>query len=282
MNQVTKSSTQNHNPIRLLPVREIDELTAKICELHDLSLKAQEIINKLKDLHSYELRRNPHARADAERDLHELGELPSDLASTLASLDQGLLIATAEQIADGLAVLHGLFASQGDPQIMATTGVEIIEAEQASAIALHYTVLAMLRPPRKTRNHDWEDWERPPLRRFLPTIPEIIAELQDQQKWCQYYRKNLKGLPKRHGQARQELIKRIDELQELEQVAMEFLREMLANGPVDATQGEEAARAKDITSSTLEWALASLKITLQNGMWTRPSHHETQLSNSVM
>lgn len=204
-------TAQNHlaNPIRLLPVREVEELTSKVRELVSLSRKADEVLNRLKD--DYYSRRSAGGLEDAERDLKELGELPSDMASTLGLFDRGMLTATTEQIADGLTVLHGLFASQGDPQIVATTGVEIIEAEHASAVA-YRTVLTMLRPPGKIFNPEEEEWERPPARRFLPTMPEIIAELRDTQELWEERRKRVRGLSKRHDQARHKLIMHLDDL----------------------------------------------------------------------
>lgn len=196
-----------------LPVSAVDELDVNIGTLCLVGWKANQVLNRLGD-HYYDPQRRCGAIEEAESDLSGLGELPSNMATTLEMFAHGMQTATTEQIADGITVLHGLFASQGDPQIMATAGVAIIEAEHASAIALYSTVLAMLRPPRKTRKHEWDGLERPPLRRFLPTIPEIIAELQDQQEKWALRHEQLKGLLERHGQARQALIKRVTELRE--------------------------------------------------------------------
>ena len=100
---------------------------------------------------------NSRKLEEAECDLAELGALPSDTVSTLTLLDHNMKTATSAQIADVLTVLHGLFVSQGDPQIMATVGVEIIEAEKASAMALYRAGMTLLRPPPKEYNEYGED-----------------------------------------------------------------------------------------------------------------------------
>ena len=84
-------------------------------------------------------------------------DLPSDIANTMALLEQAMQEATTEQIADGLTVLHGLFGSRGEPEVVATTGVEIIKAEDASTIALYSALLRMVRPARKERAHELDD-----------------------------------------------------------------------------------------------------------------------------
>src|SRR5262245_54988145 len=131
MNEV--ATLNSIEPRRLLPVSEINELTVKANTLSSLSRKTDRVLYKLKDgyYNSRTLEHgdyNSRTLEDAERDLAEFGTLPSDTISTLTLLDHNMKTATSAQIADVLTVLHGLFVSQGDPQIMATVGVEIIEA----------------------------------------------------------------------------------------------------------------------------------------------------------
>jgi hypothetical protein len=196
-------------PRRLLPVSEIKELMDNVYELYSISDKAHESLHRLKHNYYYSLE-------EVENALAELGALPSHTINTLTLLDDNMKTATSAQIADVLTVLHGLFVSQGDPQIMATVGVEIIEAEKASALALYRAGMTLLRPPPKSYSYDeygdLQEDERPPARKFLPTIPEIIAELRDQQEFWAARHAWLKVLPKWHAQARRELIGRIDEL----------------------------------------------------------------------
>jgi hypothetical protein len=189
----------------LLPVREMEELTDNVRELYSISDKAHEIRYRLKRNYYYSLE-------EVENALAELRALPSHTTNTLTLLDDNMKTATSAQIADVLTVLHGLFLSQGEPQIMATVGVEIIEAEKASALALYRAGMALLRPPLKEYDEFGEDQGRPPARKFLPTIPEIIAELRDQQEIWAARHASLKGLPRWHAQARRELINRIEEL----------------------------------------------------------------------
>ena len=188
-------------------MREIKELTDKVYELYSISDKAHEVPSSAQT----QLLLEP--LEEAENALAELGALPSDTINTLTLLDHNMKTATSAQIADVLTVLHGLFVSQGDPQIMATVGVEIIEAEKASALALYRAGMTLLRPPPKEYRRVWRRPKgRPPARKFLPTIPEIIAELRDQQEFWAARHACLKVLPEWHAQARRELIGRIDEL----------------------------------------------------------------------
>jgi hypothetical protein len=210
MNQIAKLQRGG----RLLPIHETDALRANVGELARFCWRVDETIHYLNDA-SYRRTEPSYALTEAERHLDKLGEFPPHAVNTLAMLDQVMQEATVEQIADGLAVLHGLFGSKGEPEIVASTGVEIIEAEHASAIALHSALLVMLRPGPKERTHAWDEGQRPPLRKFMPTIPELLAELQDQQEyWGRRARlkEQLKGLPERLAQARQEITKVIAEL----------------------------------------------------------------------
>jgi len=214
MNQVAKLPMRGSG---LLPVNETDALRAKVNNLAWVCWRVDEVLSYLQ-CQSHWGEEPSWALAEAERRLAELSksELPSDIANTMALLEQAMQEATTEQIADGLTVLHGLFGSRGEPEVVATTGVEIIKAEHASTIALYSALLRMLRPARKERAHELDEWKRPPLRKFIPTIPEIIAELQDQQELWRENQSSLKeklnGLPERHAQAHQGITKRVAEL----------------------------------------------------------------------
>jgi len=202
MNQIAKLPIQGG---RLLPVCETEALKDKVYELEWIEWRVSKLLFKLDH--------NQFNRLDeAESDLEKLGELPSDTGNTMAMLDQAMQEASVEQIADGLAVLHGLFGSRGEPEIVASTGVELIEAEHVSTIALYRGLIVLLRPSPNEWDEKTMEWKRPPIRKFLPTIPEIIAELQDQRGLWLERQSKFKDLPQRHGQARQEITKRIAEL----------------------------------------------------------------------
>jgi hypothetical protein len=204
MNEIAKLPV---NKRCLLPIRETDGLRAKVDKLLWIEAWSCNFIN---------VPRWAYETVKAQDVLEELlNELPSDASATAVQLDKVVHEkATREQIADVLTVLHGLFDSRGSPEIMASVGVDIIEAEHASAIALYSTGLAMLRPaPKICKNPDYNPeyeepiWERPPPRKFIPTIPEIITELRDQEKWWRNARATLKRLPERHARARKEIAK---------------------------------------------------------------------------
>jgi hypothetical protein len=202
MNQIAKLPIQGG---RLLPVCETEALKDKVYELEWIEWRVSKLLFKLDH--------NQFNRLDeAESDLEKLGELPSDTGNTMAMLDQAMQEASVEQIADGLAVLHGLFGSRGEPEIVASTGVELIEAEHVSTIALYRGLIVLLRPSPNEWDEKTNEWKRPPIRKFLPTIPEIIAELQDQRELWRESQSKLKDLSQRHAQARQEITKRIAEL----------------------------------------------------------------------
>jgi hypothetical protein len=212
MNEITKRSVEG---MALLPVQETDALRSAVQELSLCSSWADGQHNRLEDCR----RELSYVRSEVEQDLKaKSSELPAHTESTMAKLDEAMQEATTGQIADGLIVLHGLFGTRGDPEVVAGAGVEIIKAEHASAIALYSTILALLRP--QARKIEWVDidgtrfdGERPPLRKFVPTIPEIIAELQDQQKWWSKEQERLVGLLERHAEAQQVLTKRVAELE---------------------------------------------------------------------
>jgi hypothetical protein len=204
MNEIAKLPA---NKRCLLPIHETDGLSAKVGKLLWIEAWSCKFITSPR--WAYEM-------VKAQDVLEELlNELPSDASATAVQLDKVVHEkATREQIADVLTVLHGLFDSRGSPEIMASVGVDIIEAEHASAIALYSTGLAMLRPaPKICKNPDYNPeeeepiWERPPPRKFIPTIPEIITELRDQEKWWRNARATLKRLRERHARARKEIAK---------------------------------------------------------------------------
>jgi len=204
MNQIAKLPIRGS---RLLPVHESDALRDEVYELEQIEWQVAEVLRSSNNDWFYH-----STLAKAESDLEKLGELPSDTGNTMTMLDQLMQEASVRQIADGLAVLYGLFGSRGDPEIVASTGVDLIEAEHVSTIALYRGLIVLLRPSPNEWDEKTNEWKRPPIRKFLPTIPEIIAELQDQRGLWLERQSKFKDLPQRHGQARQEITKRIAEL----------------------------------------------------------------------
>lgn len=199
-----------------LPIRKTDELKANVKELSRIASvvsEALEICNKPYYPH-------PHFIAcdldNVERSLEKLGDLPRHFEGTMALLYEVMQKATPCHIANGLTVLCGLFGNRGDPEIVAGVGVDLIEAEHVSQIALYSAVIAMLRPGEQKRDAAklWETPEKLPPRKFMPTMPEIIAELQDQQEWWRRTQQSIEVLPQRLANAREQLTKRITEIQE--------------------------------------------------------------------
>jgi hypothetical protein len=199
-----------------LPIRKTDELKANVKELYRIA----SVVSEALDICDKPYYPNPRFIAcdlqNAERSLEKLGELPQHFERTMALLDEVMQKATPCNIADGLTVLCGLFGNRGDPEIVAGAGVDLIEAEHVSQIALYSAVVTMLRPGEEKRKavEWWESPEKLPPRKFMPTMPEIIAELQDQQEWWRRKQVSLKGLPECLVQAREQLTKRITKLQE--------------------------------------------------------------------
>ena len=200
-----------------IPVREIDELKANVGALARIWSVASDVMLVYEDGDRKGFYYSPSYLVqnlkEAERSLEKLGALPTHYERTMTLLDAGMKDATSVDIAVGLAALCGLFGHRGDPQIVASVGVDLIEAEHASQIALYDAVIALLRPGKmKASENPYESPERLPPGRFMPTMPEIIEELQEKKRWWKRNQENLKGLPERVIQARQETEKRIPEL----------------------------------------------------------------------
>jgi hypothetical protein len=205
-----------------IPVREIDDLKANVEALARIWSVAYEVMLAYQDGDRKGSYYYPYYLAqhlgEAERSLKRLDELPTHYERTMTLLDAGMKDATLADIAVGLAALCGLFGHRGDPQIVASVGVDLIEAEHASQIALYDAVTALLRPGKmKPSENPYESPERLPPRRFMPTMPEIIEELQEKNRWWKRNQENLKRLPELVIQARQETEKRIPELRKLKE-----------------------------------------------------------------
>ncbi len=103
--------------------------------------------------------------------------------------------ATAAHAVDCLTVLHGLYGARGDAEVVSTVGVELIEAEQPCIGALYATTLAMLRPTSGKEATIDSAEIKPEARRFLPTMPEFILELQKQDELWRRREQILLALP---------------------------------------------------------------------------------------
>lgn len=196
MNEIAKiDHARTHSPVTV-NAKKLDRFAKEVSSLVEI---AQEVQHRRWLLQDRE--KHPHAYAGAMQ--RPLSALPPNLEGAVAALDEAMQPATREHILDSLSVITGLYAFRGDPDVLASAGVAIIEAEELSVIAVQATTIALLRPiPGKRGNRAMGEEDDPPqARKFMPTVSEYILEARAQHERWQGRQSWLAGLAADHALA---------------------------------------------------------------------------------
>jgi thiol-disulfide isomerase/thioredoxin len=127
--------------------------------------------------------------------------LPPHTEATMVLADEMSKPPTAKNILDAFSVLAGVYGPRGDPEIIASVGVELVQAERPSRMALYAATVALLRPvsgESPSSANGWNDVPDTP-RKFAPTLSEFITELRKHQRRWQFLTSEVQALPARYA-----------------------------------------------------------------------------------
>jgi hypothetical protein len=163
----------------ILPVKDVVQLKEHADELDRIALEVNDVLRRFEKFEKGE-----HYRFTPST----LPDLPAHAARTIALVLEMSRTATTDDITDCLLAFNGLWGAHGDPNIVASVGVDLIEIEKASRIALYAAFVSLLRPVTEFEGeltlNGWNGDDVTKPRRFRPNITEIILEVREQEeKW---------------------------------------------------------------------------------------------------
>lgn len=181
-----------------LPVQAIDELARKVRELVAVRSNLDSVLHEQERLRQGD---------DYRPELLTLPALPAHIESTTALATEMSKPPAVENILDALSVLAGVYGARGDAETIASIGVELIQAERASRMALYAATVALLRPVPGERPSSANGWNGVPDMpwKFMPTLSEFIAELREQQRKWQWLISRVEALPAHYAEAQKGL-----------------------------------------------------------------------------
>ena len=191
----------------VLQVQKVDDLMEKMHELVEIAYKVNHVFRLTGDsIEAGSLRaRYERELAAAINDLPPA--LPPHTEATMALANEMSKPPMAKNILDAFSVLAGVYGARGEPEIIASVGVDLVQAERPSRMALYAATVALLRPVPGERPSSQNDWKGVPdtPRKFAPTLSEFIAELRKEQRSWQCLTSQIAALWERYATAQQGL-----------------------------------------------------------------------------